>query len=81
MGGQAAYRSTQMPESVGLREKRADDYYNTLGYTEIKCQHGGLFPRRKAWIRLLPCRKYFRKNLYFAAIRGNRKETLRGRVK
>jgi hypothetical protein len=34
---------------------------------------------RKAWIQLLPFRKYF--NLYFAAIRGNRIETLRGQVK
>jgi SAM-dependent methyltransferase len=51
------------------------------GYTEIKCRHGGSFPRKKAWIRILPFRKYFRKNLYFAAIRGNKKETLRGQVK
>jgi SAM-dependent methyltransferase len=38
-----------------------------VGYTEIKCRRGGSFPRRKVWIRFLPFRSYFRKNLYFTA--------------
>lgn len=42
-----------------------------VGYTEVKYTRGGSLPRGKVWLRLIPYKSHFRKNLYFVGKRGN----------